>query len=220
MVVLIRVVLVVCKIVVGDSDDTSEHEEWFEGSRWSVYKERLFGAGGFPFLLSLLIFVYSKACMTLTQLWLVSCLDPFDSNWKVSCPNSNLISCYQYHLHPTPPIKLKRVLHNIPDIECTVNFVWLLVVILLGTTVKLPIVTSWFAMWVAMILQNHMCLHPSNGCKYCNKPCSVACWVCFRPNHHWFNVCNDCVDELPQLTRFDIRQYPHRSPYSNLRVRQ
>jgi len=38
------------------------------GGRQSVYKERLLGVGGFPFLLSLLILLYSKASTTLTQL--------------------------------------------------------------------------------------------------------------------------------------------------------
>ena len=66
MVVLIRVMLMVCKIMVGYSDGTSEHEEWFEGGRRSVYKERLFGVGRLPFLLSLLVLLYSKASTTLT----------------------------------------------------------------------------------------------------------------------------------------------------------
>jgi len=56
----------VCKIMVGYSDGTSENEEWFEGGRRRVYKGRLFGVGGFPFLLSLLVFFYSKASTTLT----------------------------------------------------------------------------------------------------------------------------------------------------------
>jgi len=44
-----------------DSDGTSEHGEWFEGGRQLVYKETVAGAGGFPFLLSLLVLLYSKA---------------------------------------------------------------------------------------------------------------------------------------------------------------
>jgi len=67
-VMLIRVLLVVCKIMVGYSDGTSEHRELFKGGRWNVCKERLFGVGGFPFLLSLLVLLYSKASMTSTQL--------------------------------------------------------------------------------------------------------------------------------------------------------
>ena len=66
MVVLIRVVLMVCIIMVGYSDGTSEHEKWFEGGRRSVYNDRLFGVGGFPFLLSFLVLLYSKASTTLT----------------------------------------------------------------------------------------------------------------------------------------------------------
>ena len=33
MVVLIRIVVMVCKIMAGYSDGTSEHGEWFEGGR-------------------------------------------------------------------------------------------------------------------------------------------------------------------------------------------
>ena len=64
--VLIGVVLMVYKIIVGYSDGTSEHEEWFEGGRRSVYKEKLFGVGGLPFLLSFLVLLYSKASTTVT----------------------------------------------------------------------------------------------------------------------------------------------------------
>ena len=35
-----RAVLMLCKIMDGYLDGTSEHEEWFEGGRQSVYKER------------------------------------------------------------------------------------------------------------------------------------------------------------------------------------
>ena len=55
MIVLRSIVLVVCKIMVGYLDGTSEHEEWSEGGRRSVYTVRLFGVGGFSFLLSLLV---------------------------------------------------------------------------------------------------------------------------------------------------------------------
>ena len=45
-------------------DGTSEHREWFEGGRQSVYKERLFDVGGLPCLLSLLVLLYSNASTT------------------------------------------------------------------------------------------------------------------------------------------------------------
>jgi len=61
-------VLGVCKIKRRYSDCTSEHREWFEGGRRSVYKERLLGVAGFPVLLSLLVLLYSKASTTLKQL--------------------------------------------------------------------------------------------------------------------------------------------------------
>jgi len=51
----------VCKIIGWDSDGTLEHGEWFEGGRRSVYKETVVGIGGFPFLLSLLVLLYSKS---------------------------------------------------------------------------------------------------------------------------------------------------------------
>jgi hypothetical protein len=60
-VVTIRNDGVVCKIIGGYSDGTSEHEEWFESGRRIVYKESVVGVGGFPFLLSLLVLLYSKA---------------------------------------------------------------------------------------------------------------------------------------------------------------
>jgi len=80
---------------------------------------------------------------------------------------------------------------------------------LLGTTAKLPIAMFQFGFFVATIVRNYMCLHPSNGCRYCNEPCFGTSWVYLGPNHRWFHVCDDCVDELPRLTGFDIGQYPH-----------
>ena len=56
-----------CNIIREYVDGTSEHEEWFEGGRRSVYNERLVGVGGFPFLLSVLVLLYSKASAPLNQ---------------------------------------------------------------------------------------------------------------------------------------------------------
>jgi len=100
-VVSIRVVLVVCKIMVGYSGGTSEHGEWFEGGRRSVYKERLFAVEGFPFLLSLLVLLYSKASMTLNQLGFLSCPDLLDTNLK-PCPNCNTTFKLPISLTPDP----------------------------------------------------------------------------------------------------------------------
>jgi len=58
---MIRVVLMVWKIMGEDPDGTSEHEEWLEGGRLVVYQQSVVGVGGFPFLLSLLVLLYSKA---------------------------------------------------------------------------------------------------------------------------------------------------------------
>jgi len=86
------------------SNGTLKHEEWFEGGRQSVYKERLFGVGGFPFLLSLLIFWYSKASMTLTS----SDSGPVLITVIRSSKHLVLITISlhrdQYHLCPTPPV--------------------------------------------------------------------------------------------------------------------
>ena len=51
----------VCKIMGSGLDGTSEHQEWFEDGRRTVYKESIVGVGGFTFLLSLLVLMYSKA---------------------------------------------------------------------------------------------------------------------------------------------------------------
>jgi len=59
MVLLITVVLVVCKIWGKHSGSTLEDEEWFEGGGQIGCKETLFGVGGFPFLLSLVVLLYS-----------------------------------------------------------------------------------------------------------------------------------------------------------------
>jgi len=91
--VWIRVVLLVCKITVGYLIGTSERGEWFEGGRWSVYKERLFGVRRFPFLLSLLVLLYSKARTTLTQLWPFSCIDSLDTNFERFALNTILHHC-------------------------------------------------------------------------------------------------------------------------------
>jgi len=94
-----------------NSDGTLEHEEWFVGGRRIVYRESVVCVGGIPFLLSLLVLLYSKAsydfetasifCLVLTP----------------SKRSSNPLSCFpishwshQHHLCPTLPITLERVL--------------------------------------------------------------------------------------------------------------
>jgi len=59
-VVLIRRVFRCVRSWEDYSVGTSKHEGWFESSERIVYKERLVGGGGFPFLLSLLVLLYSK----------------------------------------------------------------------------------------------------------------------------------------------------------------
>ena len=163
--------------------------------------------------------MYSEASTTLNQLRSLPCPDCLDTNFE-PCPD--------YDITVKPPIspmldpaRYTRTspLQNVHDTECTVDIVRPLVLILLGNTVKSQTVISQFATCVATTLRIQMCLHPSNGCKYCNQSCSVTCLVYFGPNHWWIQVCDQSVDELPQLTGFDIRHYPHRSPYSKARAR-
>ena len=96
-----------------DSDGTSEpHEEWFEGGRRSVYKESVVGVGGFPFLLSLLVLLYSKASYDFeTASTLVLSGSP-RNEFRAFCLVLFSVShsSYQYHLRPTPPVTLERVL--------------------------------------------------------------------------------------------------------------
>jgi len=60
MVVLIRVLLVVCKIMGKEWDGTLVFKRRFESDGSIVFNELLFGVGGFPFLLTFLILLYSK----------------------------------------------------------------------------------------------------------------------------------------------------------------
>jgi len=53
--------LMECKIMEKDLDGTSEHGERFDVGRRTVDQQRLFAVGEFPFLLSLLILLYSNA---------------------------------------------------------------------------------------------------------------------------------------------------------------
>jgi len=94
------------------------------------------------------------------------------SKWTLKHLVLIMISHYwhEYHICPILPITLERVLFIIPDIECTVNIVRPLLLILFGTNVRIPIAISHFAICVAATLWNWMCLHPSNGCRYCNEP--------------------------------------------------
>ena len=58
---LIRRVLVVWKMMGKDSDGILRHDEWLEGGILMCIQWGWFGIGGFPFLLSLLVLLYSKA---------------------------------------------------------------------------------------------------------------------------------------------------------------
>ena len=98
-----------------DSDGTSEHEEWFEGGRPTVYKESVDGVGGFPFLLSLLVLFYSKAsydfgiASTLVLSW--------------SLRNESRTSClvFRYHICVTNITYARpRPLQHVPDLTVVV----------------------------------------------------------------------------------------------------
>jgi hypothetical protein len=70
---LIRILLVVCKIMSEDSDSTLEYKRWFKGGGWTGYKERWFCVVWFPFLHCLLIHFYSTARDNFEQFQLLSC---------------------------------------------------------------------------------------------------------------------------------------------------
>jgi hypothetical protein len=99
------VVLVVCKIIRWDLDGTLEHEEWFKVGRRIVYKESVAGVGGFPFLLSLLVLLYSKESYDFeTASTLVLC---WFSRYELRVPFCLVVIAhfsFQYHLRPTLPV--------------------------------------------------------------------------------------------------------------------
>jgi len=91
-----------------DSDGTSEHEERFEGGRRIVYKESVDSVGGFPFLLSLLVLLYSKASYdfeTVSTLVLfclvfdITFLSPISPTHEPARYNKNNINQHERHRH-------------------------------------------------------------------------------------------------------------------------
>ena len=76
-------------------------------------------------------------------------------------------------------------------------------------------VISRFATCVAMILRPWMCLHPSNGCKYCNKPFSVTCWVYLGPDHRWIHVGTIVLTTFHKLQHW-ISANTHTDPHSRM----
>jgi len=146
----------------------------------------------------------AKHIMTLQQLWFWSCSDSLDTNFEYLVLIMISHHHNQYHRCQNPPVTLEWVLYTVPDIECTVNTVGPPSLIFIDITVERPTIISQFATCVAAILRNWICLHPSNGCRYCHAPCSVTCWVYLSPNHLWIHNCNDCVGELSWPIGFDI----------------
>jgi hypothetical protein len=66
----------------------------------TVYKERLLGVGGFPFLLSVLVLLYSNQQYdvgNILTLCVCLCL-------HLSIRTLSLVLQHSYHLRPTPPI--------------------------------------------------------------------------------------------------------------------
>jgi len=99
-VVLIEVVLVVGKMIRKHLDDTSKHEESFKGGIQTVYKERLFGIGGFPFLLSLLGLPYKEASIILKQLGMLAYSDSLKRTSSTLV--LNMTSRHLLSISPTP----------------------------------------------------------------------------------------------------------------------
>jgi len=192
----------------------------------STETDKLYIKRGCLVLKNLLFFsLYSFSCIakrvtTLKQLRFISAFDSADTNFVYPVLITISHFCKHYRLRPNPPITLEWVLHNVPNIECPVNTVWPPVLILSSITVERLTVISRFATSAAAIMLNRICLHLLNGCSYCHEPCSARCWVCLTSNHHWIDNCDDCDDELPPRTGFDIHQFPHGSPDSNANVQQ
>jgi len=94
----------VCEIMAGYPDGTTEHGEWSEGARWSVYQERLLELEDFHFFS-----LYSLSCIAKqTRLWMSS---DYCHVVIPSIPTSKRLVWitishhhYQYHGHPTPPV--------------------------------------------------------------------------------------------------------------------
>jgi len=99
-VVLIRRSVVVCKIMVWDSDGTSEHKEWFEGGRWIVYKVSVVGVVGFPFFSLYSFSCIAKQVKTLKKLQLLSCLDSSKQTLSAFCFAFNIT--FELPISPSP----------------------------------------------------------------------------------------------------------------------
>jgi len=131
------------------------HRSMRNGSRVAdetVYKESVVGVGGFPFLLSLLVLLYSKAshdfeiASTLVLSW--SPRNEYRTSYLV----------FWYHIIVTSityvrpcPLHQNEFYHNVPDIECAyipqlrVSFVSNLALFLVGFTYHPTVVGYTFA---------------------------------------------------------------------------
>ena len=87
-----------CKIMSDDSDSTSEHEEWFQGGRRSVYKERLLAVEDFLFFP-----LYSFSCIAINSTTLENDIDSCLC-FCLSIRTSSVVLHHPYHLRPTPPV--------------------------------------------------------------------------------------------------------------------
>jgi len=102
------------------------HRSMRNGSRVAdgLYIKRvLFGVGGFPFLLSLLVLLYSKASydFEIASTFVLSWL-PQNEPRALSAPLSKSYYCYQYHLHPTLPSYYCYQYHLHPTLPITKPF--------------------------------------------------------------------------------------------------
>jgi len=111
MVVLTWAWLVVYKIMMEDWDGTSEHEEWFEDAKWTLYTARRWSRWMIPYDLALLVLLYCKASYVFetASTFLLSWFHWWYELWAFFALFSTTYCCYQYHLHPTPPVPLERV---------------------------------------------------------------------------------------------------------------
>jgi len=99
----------------GELKGISKHVELFVSDRQILYIERLFGIGGFPFLLCVLAVFDSKAIATIRIAPTVVLSWFLKMNHECLCLVLRYHNVgYQYHLCPTPPVILELVF-----IQCT-----------------------------------------------------------------------------------------------------
>jgi len=123
--------------MVWDSENTSEHEEWFEGGRRIVYKESVVGVGGFLFCSISSFSCIAKQVTTLKQVRLLPCLDSSKQTLSTFCFVFHIT--FELPISPTPDPA--RYTHH--------QTVWFFQVTILFDRINqlLPALTSVYQSW-------------------------------------------------------------------------